>query len=129
MLLYFDSKTGNVARFIQKVMERTGWISVGVGEILPVMKPGHLVTFTTRNGELPQSTRDFLEQYAHYIRTVSSSGNRNWGENFGRAADVASEMFGIPVCLKFELSGFECDVDDFIRRISNYETLSSFGRE
>lgn len=115
--IYYDSRTGNVERFIQKVKTQTGWDFQKIQEDLPVDEPGHLVTFTTRFGEIPETTRRFLEQAAPFLTSVSSSGNRNWGRNFALAADIIASDYGIPILLKFELSGTSEDVQQFIQYI------------
>lgn len=121
--IYYDSKTGNVERFIQKVAQETGWDMIRISADTPVYERGHLVTFTTRFGETPETTRKFLEQASPYIDSVTSSGNRNWGRNFGIAADNITRTYGIPTLLKFELSGTSEDVQLFIKLISqnNYD--------
>lgn len=115
--IYYDSRTGNVERFIQKVKTLTGWEFHKIQEGQAVFEPGHLVTFTTRFGEIPETTRRFLEQSAPYLTSVSSSGNRNWGRNFALAADIITSEYGIPKLLKFELSGTPEDVQQFIHYI------------
>ncbi|WP_069659702.1 class Ib ribonucleoside-diphosphate reductase assembly flavoprotein NrdI [Arcticibacter eurypsychrophilus] len=114
MWIYYDSKTGNVERFMEKLRVLRDWNLQKIGPDLQVNHPGHLVTFTTRIGEIPESTVQFLSTHAGNIMTVSSSGNRNWGQNFARAADLVSLKYQIPVSLKFELSGTKKDVNNFI---------------
>ena len=103
--IYYDSKTGNVARFIQKVAELTGWQVEKIQPDMDVQHEGHLVTFTTRFGEIPETTQNFLQAASGYIRSVSSSGNRNWGRNFAMAGEKIATNYQIPLALKFELSG------------------------
>lgn len=121
-VIYYDSRTGNVQRFIDKVKTETGWEFHKIQENQPAYERGHLITFTTRFGEIPESTKQFLTESASLIDTVSSSGNRNWGRNFGVAADQISSQLRIPLLLKFELSGTAEDVNQFIKRIkeNNY---------
>lgn len=121
--VYYDSRTGNVARFIEKVKAATGWDFQKIQEGESAMERGHLITFTTRFGEIPESTRQFLAESGSYIDTVSSSGNRNWGRNFGVAADQISAQLGVPILIKFELSGTEEDVKQFIQLVKekNYD--------
>ena len=112
--IYYDSKTGNVERFMQKIAELTGWTTHKVQPGMAVEQAGHLVTFTTRFGEIPETTRNFLQQASPYILSVSSSGNRNWGQNFAVAGDKIAAEYGIPLALKFELSGTNEDINEFI---------------
>lgn len=112
--IYYDSKTGNVARFMQKVAELTGWNVQKIQPDMEVQHEGHLVTFTTRFGEIPETTRSFLQSAGAYLRSVSSSGNRNWGRNFALAGEKIAAEYEIPLALKFELSGTQEDVNEFI---------------
>lgn len=117
--IYYDSKTGNVERFIRKVVEITGWTVIKIQPGMPVENRGHLVTFTTRFGEIPETTRSFLQYASPYLHSVSASGNRNWGKNFAVAADEISSVYGLGMALKFELSGTQEDVKQFIEIIAN----------
>ena len=122
MFVYYDSKTGNVQRFIDKIKkERPEWSFVKINGDMEISENGHLVTFTTNFGEIPDTTEKFLENENNrkYIKSVSSSGNMNWGTLFGKAADKIEETYGIPVLMKFELSGTHIQVEYFINNIEN----------
>ena len=122
MFVYYDSKTGNVQRFIDKIKkERPEWSFVKISSDMEISENGHLVTFTTNFGEIPDTTENFLgnENNRKYIKSVSSSGNMNWGTLFGKAADNIEEKYGIPVLMKFELSGTHVQVEYFINSIEN----------
>ena len=122
MFVYYDSKTGNVQRFIDKIKkERPEWSFVKISSDMEISENGHLVTFTTNFGEIPDTTEKFLgnENNRKYIKSVSSSGNMNWGTLFGKAADKIEETYGIPVLMKFELSGTHVQVEYFINSIEN----------
>jgi len=112
--IYYDSKTGNVERFMQKVADLTGWVVQKIQPDMTVEREGHLVTFTTRFGEVPETTKHFLQYASSYLLSVSSSGNRNWGRNFALAGEKIANEYGIPLALKFELSGTNEDVNEFI---------------
>ena len=122
MFVYYDSKTGNVQRFIDKIKkERPEWSFVKISGDMEISENGHLVTFTTNFGEIPDTTEKFLENENNrkYIKSVSSSGNMNWGTLFGKAADKIEQTYGIPVLMKFELSGTHVQVEYFIKSIEN----------
>ena len=121
-LYIMNSKTGNVQRFIDKIKkERPEWSFVKISGDMEILENGHLVTFTTNFGEIPDTTEKFLknENNRKYIKSVSSSGNMNWGTLFGKAADNIEEKYGIPVLMKFELSGTHVQVEYFINSIEN----------
>ena len=122
MFVYYDSKTGNVQRFIDKIKkERPEWSFVKISGDMEISENGHLVTFTTNFGEIPDTTEKFLENKNNrkYIKSVSSSGNMNWGTLFGKAADKIEETYSIPVLMKFELSGTHVQVEYFINSVEN----------
>ena len=122
MFVYYDSKTGNVQRFIDKLKkEKPEWNFIKITDNMEISEKGHLVTFTTNFGEIPDTTEKFLENENNRkcIKSVSSSGNMNWGTLFGKAADNIEEKYGIPVLMKFELSGTHVQVEYFINSIEN----------
>ena len=122
MFVYYDSKTGNVQRFIDKIKkERPEWSFVKISGDMEILENGHLVTFTTNFGEIPNTTEKFLENKNNrkYIESVCSSGNMNWGTLFGKAADKIEETYSIPVLMKFELSGTHVQVEYFINSVEN----------
>lgn len=121
MTIYYDSKTGNVERFVRKIAAKTGWECLKIADQLVASNPGHLITYTTKIGHVPESTERFMQANHSFILSVSSSGNMNWGTNFGLAADKTAAKYGIPLLLKFELSGLERDVNTFIEKVNAFE--------
>lgn len=117
MYIYYDSRTGNVERFIQKLKSQRDWHFLKISQDLIPEGCGHLITYTTNFGEVPRSTFRFMERYGEKIKSVSSSGNMNWGQSFGLAADKIASQYQIPLLLKFELSGLPQDVETLINRI------------
>lgn len=120
LYLYYDSKTGNVQRFIDKVVQITGWTAIRINKDMVVDEPGHLITFTTNFGQVPSSTEEFVSKNGLKLFSVTSSGNRNWGLNFGVAANKIHERYDIPLAFKFELSGTMEDINQFIDIIKNH---------
>ena len=120
MFIYYDSKTGNVQRFVDKVKkERPEWNYIKISEDTDIENEGHLITFTTKFGEVPEKTEKFMmrNNNKNYIKSVSSSGNMNWGTLFALAADKVSERYNILVLMKFELSGTHPQVEYLINYI------------
>lgn len=118
MIIYYDSLTGNTKRFVEKVQrQRPDWEIVKIKPKEKIEQPGHLVTFTIGLGNIPLTTTVFVKNNKDHILSVSSTGNRNWGENFGKAADKLSRHYNIPFLMKIEMSGLQNDVEDFIRKI------------
>ncbi|GLI08536.1 MULTISPECIES: class Ib ribonucleoside-diphosphate reductase assembly flavoprotein NrdI [Paenibacillus] len=109
MLIAYDSRTGNVRRFIGKL----NMPSVQIEENMQMDEPFVLVTYTTGFGQVPEKTAAFLERNHSRLLGVASSGNRNWGDGFAKSADRISSMYGVPVLSKFELAGTKRDVETF----------------
>ena len=50
MYIYYDSKTGNVERFIQKMqMQRPEWHFIKINPAMTIENEGHFLTFITLN--------------------------------------------------------------------------------
>jgi len=115
--IYYDSKTGNVERFVNRLREYRDWNIQKIDDTVKLSHPGHLVTYTTGFGEIPLSTLRFLQANSQFIETVTSSGNKNWGPNYALAAIKIAQQFALPVLMQFELSGTMMDLQKFIDNI------------
>lgn len=120
MVIVFDSKTGNVRRFVDKL----GLPTIQLSPNLVVSEPFILITYTTGFGNVPSTTAEFLKSNHINLRGVAASGNKNWGQFFARSADNISSTYGVPILHKFEMSGMPEDVDILKERVQNirYET-------
>lgn len=116
MLIAYDSKTGNVRRFIGK-LKHTSVQAVQIEEALQLNEPFVLVTYTTGFGQVPERVTHFLEKNHNRMLGVAASGNRNWGDNFGKSADLISALYNVPVVYKFELSGTTGDAQRFVQEV------------
>jgi len=117
MLVLYDSKTGNVKRFINKLNMR----ALPIDEQDVVDEPFVLITYTTGFGQVPEKVSSFLRSNWKQLRGVSASGNRNWGQGFAKSADTISQMYNVPVISKFELSGTSQDTQYFVERVRTIE--------
>lgn len=115
--IYYDSKTGNVERFVNRLKLHRDWNIQKIDQVSLPLEKGHLITYTTGFGEIPLSTMRFLEENSSSIQSVSSSGNKNWGPNYALAAKKIAALFKLPVLLQFELSGTGDDIQKFIENI------------
>ncbi|MBB6498914.1 class Ib ribonucleoside-diphosphate reductase assembly flavoprotein NrdI [Pedobacter cryoconitis] len=115
--IYYDSKTGNVERFVNRLKLHRDWSVQKIDETLRPLHEGHLITYTTGFGEIPLSTQRFLDENSSMIKSVSSSGNKNWGPNYAMAATKIADRFKLPVLMQFELSGTLADIQKFIDKI------------
>ena len=122
MNIVYESKTGNVKRFCDKLS------AFGLPVYSIEEAPDEqfvLITYTTLMGSTPSKTEAFLMNRYASCKGVASSGNRNWGNLFAKAADNINKMFGIPVLHKFELSGLQSDVDKLIEEVTRIANNSS----
>lgn len=113
ILVCYDSKTGNVERFISKL----GVKAIKIKENMKIEDDFIFVTYTTGFGKVPEGTMNFLKSNYRKLLAVAASGNRNWGQNFAKSADIIARMYQVPVLHKFELSGTENDVIQCKRKI------------
>src|SRR5690606_4312531 len=105
MKVYYASLTGNVRRFIGK----TGLTAVNIKDEAIAVEPFVLVTYTIGFGNVPEPVDAWLTQNSELLRGVASSGNRNWGDFYGRAGDIVAETYDVPLLHKFELAGNDDD--------------------
>lgn len=108
MLVVYASRTGNVERFVDKL----GVKGIKIYDNLIVEEPFVLATYTTGFGEVPKTVLNFLIRNNKYLVGVMASGNKNWGNNFAKSADIISSMYNVPIVGKFELSGFHDEVEN-----------------
>lgn len=125
IIIAYDSKTGNVQRFINKVKNELDIETVKIHEDLIIQKPFILVTYTTGFGQVSKTTKHFLMKNHQYMIAVASSGNMNWGMKFAVAADEISKKYSVPIILKFELSGTQKDIQRFIEEVRNIDNTCS----
>lgn len=118
MIIVVDSLTGQGQRFAQKLGYPVVDVNLGIEDKL---QPLFLVTRSFNFGQVPEPTLDFLDRYHKRVVAVVVSGNRNWGENYGKAGERIRDRYGIPLLLKFEGSGFKNDIQLVQDWIQKYE--------
>lgn len=114
MIIFYDSLTGMVKNF----SKRLGFEMKDVRDLDLNNIPDKMILITRSwdFGKIPDSTLDFLDDLTDSnkldnLKGVAVSGNKNWGQNFGKAGDTIQKEYGVPLVLKFEGSGFKKDVD------------------
>lgn len=116
MHIVYDSMLGKTKGFAQDLAEATGLPVLSLDEY-DADAPYVLLTYTIHFGQVPDTTEDFLRLHATKLLGVASGGNRVWGDNFGRAADLIGERYGVPVLHKFELRGNPADIETMRERL------------
>ncbi|MED4787535.1 class Ib ribonucleoside-diphosphate reductase assembly flavoprotein NrdI [Bacillus atrophaeus] len=119
MLIAYYSRTGNVCRFVTK----TGLPAVEVTPDLTLAEPFVCVTGTYGFGQVARTVADFLVANRAYLAGVAASGNRNWGGNYAKAADIIAAQYGVPIVGRFELAGTDAEVRQFIERVNALDEL------
>ena len=114
MKIVFDSKTGNVERFMARLQD---FQTIKIVPGLIVNEPFMLVTYTTGFGNVPQTVKDFLHRNHPFLCGVSASGNKNWGDLFAQSADTISKAYMVPILSKFEMAGTDIDIEYFKERV------------
>lgn len=121
-LIIYESRTGQVERFVERLKLLTDWHFVKLSPDCTPNEPYHLLTYTDGFGETPKMTADFLKSHGQKLLSVGSSGNKNWGEyQFAKAADNIAEHYHVPQSLKFELSGNKQYAQSFIQFVQNFQ--------
>jgi protein involved in ribonucleotide reduction len=122
MVIVYDTLTGNTERFVKKLPKQFKVYHIndydGTSEFI-------MVTYTTGFGMVPKTTEKFLEIHGNKMLGVSSGGNKNWGlvergGTYGKAADLISQKYSVPIISKFELQGTDIDIENFIGGIKKY---------
>lgn len=119
MLIIYDTFSGNTERFVQKLNVKN--TIVRLSPELIVNEEFVLVTYTFNFGKVPDKTTAFLDKNNKYLKAVASGGNRNWGNNFAKAADIISKNYNVPIIHKFELSGTDNDIKEFFKGCLKHE--------
>jgi len=122
MIIAYHSLTGNVKRFL----DRCEFAFVNIANINAIDEPFVIVTNTIGFGQVPGPVSEFLNRNRGWLVGVAASGNRNWGANFAKAADLISLKYGVPIVHKFELSGTEEDVKIFTERMYAIDELKTY---
>ncbi len=117
-IIVFDSLTGNTERFVERMKKtKPNWQYFKIVDDLEINQKFHLITYTTGVGEISPATAKFLAKNCQNMLTVSSAGNRNWGENYAIAAEKISQQYNVPILQKFEVADYQQAINDMITKI------------
>ncbi|MGL4662362.1 MAG: class Ib ribonucleoside-diphosphate reductase assembly flavoprotein NrdI [Culicoidibacterales bacterium] len=120
MKIVYYSQTGNVKRFVDRLKWQDDVLAIDAIDGC-LEEDFIIVTGTTNFGETPAIVDTFLQQNKIYLKAVAASGNRNWGDLFAKAADNIANEYNVPILVKFELSGFNRDIDLFKAGVEQLE--------
>lgn len=117
-LVYFSSSSENTQRFIKRLGLPAVRIPLNERERIQVDEPYILIVPSYggggTTGAVPRQVIRFLndEHNRALLRGVIASGNRNFGEAYGRAGDVIARKCGVPWLYRFELMGTQSDIEN-----------------
>ena len=124
MLVFFSSTTENTARFIEKLDVPALRIPLMTADAaqFTVSEEFVLVTPTYGAGNVPKQVVKFLnlEQNRVLCRGVIGSGNRNFFDDYAKAADIIAYKLQIPILYKYELAGTPEDIDEVKERLNTF---------
>ena len=116
-LVYFSSRSGNTARFVDRLGLPASRIPIAPDAPMPKPRaPFVLITPSYSDGAgrgaVHKQVIRFLNDpdTRHHLRGVIGAGNRNFGAMFALAADVVARKCGVPVLYRFELAGTDTDI-------------------
>lgn len=125
-LVYFSSASENTSRFMERLGLPAIRIPLNERERIQVDDPYILVVPSYGGGgtagAVPRQVIRFLNDPHNRtrIRGVIASGNRNFGEAFGRAGDVIAQKCNVPYLYRFELMGTPHDIDNVRKGVSEF---------
>ena len=118
MLVFFSSTSENTARFIDKLDLPALRLPLKTADagLFRIDQDFVLVTPTYGAGSkgfVPKQVIAFLNQEENRVRCrgVVGSGNRNFFEDYCKAADIVSAKLQVPVLYRFELAGTQDDIE------------------
>ncbi|WP_428929406.1 class Ib ribonucleoside-diphosphate reductase assembly flavoprotein NrdI [Marinibacterium sp. SX1] len=116
-LVYYSSRSGNTARFVQALGLPADRIPLDEGDPMPApADPFVLITPTYADGQgrgaVAKQVIQFLNDPARrrLLRGVIAGGNRNFGATYGLAGEVIARKCDVPMLYRFELAGTDTDI-------------------
>ena len=116
-IVYFSNVTGNTARFVEKLNFLGDKYQIPLKGNFDVNPKNNFIIITPTYGDgdgkgmVPHQVKKFLKNNNAKLIGVIAAGNRNFGKEFGLAADLISYKFKVPVLYKFEIAGLPEDVE------------------
>jgi protein involved in ribonucleotide reduction len=127
-IIYFSNVSENTHRFVTRLIKEAAMQNITItADRLPIK--GETITTnqdyilispsygTEKTGHVPPQIKTFLKNpnNRQYCVGVIGTGNINFGNEFAYAADALAHKLNIPLLHKFELSGFNKDIQQVQR--------------
>jgi len=122
-IVYFSNVSENTKRFVDRLGLPALRLPLTPSGPQPCVSDPYVLITPTYGGALGPTTRggahvprqvvSFLnvEHNRNLCRGVISSGNTNFGTEFGIAGDIVARKLGVPLLYRFELMGTHEDVE------------------
>lgn len=124
MKIYFDTATGNVENFLNRVKEYAKNEGVEVelvkiGADTEIKEPAHFFTFTHGKGVLPKSSVAIVDKYGDLFLSISSSGSmQRHADTFCFACDIVHKKFGTDIFLRIDGAGTDAQVQEYFELLN-----------
>ena len=127
LIVYFSSVTNNTEAMVNKLGFPSRRIPLYTYEDTILVDQEYVLFVPTYGGgahktAVPKQVIKFLnvEQNRKNCIGVVTSGNKNFGQAYGLAGEVISKKLGVPILYRFEIRGFEKDVETLSKGIEEY---------
>lgn len=116
-ILFYSSRSGNTARFVDRLGLAASRIPVEPDAPMPAPDRRFVLICPTYadgqgRGAVPKQVIRFLNapENRALLVGVIASGNRNFGATYALAGRIISEKCNVPLLYRFELAGTETDI-------------------
>lgn len=127
MIVYFSSVSGYTDRFVKKLGLPAVRIPLKTDDAEKLTVDGEFILITptygaSGKGFVPKQVIKFLNSIENrsLLRGVVGSGNRNFYEDFSKAAEIIAAKCSVPLLYRFELAGTPEDVDIVTKGIHTF---------
>jgi protein involved in ribonucleotide reduction len=124
-IVYFSNYSGNTKRFVEKLDISAIRIPIDWDPAFPVYAGKEYVLMVPTYGggsessAIPRQVKKFLNIPSNrsFLRGVVGLGNKNFGDNYCKAADLIAQKTGVPVIARVEIFGTDYDVNKVKERM------------
>lgn len=133
LVVYYSSPSGNTQRFIEALGTRSMRIPTTLKAAPLILDEPYVLispTYADDDGSkaVPKQVIKFLNNLPNRENLIGviGTGNRNFGELFGYAANVISRKCNVPLLYKLELSGTKDDITNVKQGLNKlWDSLST----